>query len=49
MVALLSLLLTQGEEKKGNKIRVTVLGHWDVISHAVVRLDALKRSCVVLS
>jgi hypothetical protein len=39
----------QGRSKKGNKIRVIVLGRWDVLSRVTVRQDTLKRSGVALS
>jgi hypothetical protein len=39
----------RGRAKKGNKRRVTVLGHWDVLSCVVVRQGALKGSRAMLS
>jgi hypothetical protein len=39
----------RGKGKKGNKRRVTMPVHWDVLSHVVVRQGALKRSRAMLS
>jgi hypothetical protein len=47
-VALLSLYRRKGRGKKENKIRVTVLGRWDVLSRVTVHQDALKGSCVAV-
>jgi hypothetical protein len=48
-VAPLSFIDARGKGKKGSKIRVTVLGHWDVLSCVVVRQGTLKRSRAMLS
>jgi hypothetical protein len=44
----LSFIDAREKGKKGNKRRVTLLGHWDVLSRVALCQGALKRSRAML-